>query len=412
MAESYIQSLIAERIGGKQFGKSTVIYKFEKIKRAKIEAIKAHPDLELIDMGVGEPDAKADQGVIDTLAFEANQWENRNYADNGIFEFKEAVVTYMERIYGVKGIDAQTEVNHSIGSKPALAMMAQAFINPGDVTLMTVPGYPIMGTMTKWLGGDVYNMPLLAENKFLPDLDAIPKDIVKKAKLLYLNYPNNPTGAVATKAFFKKAIKFAKENNLIIVHDAAYAGLMFDGHKPLSFLSVPGAKKVGVEIHSLSKAYNMTGWRMAYVVGNKKVVAAFASVKDNNDSGQFKAIQKAAIYALEHPEITEMTAAKYSRRHDMLVETLSSLGFNVKKPKGSFYLYVGIPKGVRNGVKFKTAEDFSQFLIKEKLISTVPWDDAGAYVRFSVTFLSLNEEEERLVMDEIYRRLSDVEFIF
>ena len=412
MAESYIQNLIAERIGGKQFGKSTVIYKFEKIKRAKGEAMKAHPELELIDMGVGEPDAKADQGVIDTLAYEANQWENRNYADNGIQEFKEAVVRYMDRIYGVTGLDPETEVNHSIGSKPALAMMAQAFINPGDVTLMTVPGYPIMGTMTKWLGGDVYNMPLLEENKFLPDFEEIPKDVVKKAKLLYLNYPNNPTGAVATKAFFKRAIKFAKDNDLIIVHDAAYAGLTFDGNQPLSFLSLPGAKKVGVEIHSLSKAYNMTGWRMAYVVGNKKVVAAFASVKDNNDSGQFKAIQKAAIYALDHPEITEETAAKYSRRHDLLVEALSNLGFKVKKPKGSFYLYVAIPKGVKGGAKFKTAEDFSQYLIKEKLISTVPWDDAGAYVRFSVTFLSVNEHEERLVMDEIYRRLSDVEFIF
>ena len=412
MAENYIQNLIAERIGGNQFGKSTVIYKFEKIKRAKAEAMKAYPELELIDMGVGEPDAKADQGVIDTLAYEANQWENRNYADNGIPEFKEAAVRYMERVYGVTGLDPETEVNHSIGSKPALAMMAQAFINPGDVTLMTVPGYPIMGTITKWLGGEVYNMPLLEENKFLPDLDAIPKEIIKKAKLLYLNYPNNPTGATATKAFFKRAIKFAKENNLIIVQDAAYAGLMFDGNQPLSFLSLPGAKKVGVEIHSLSKAYNMTGWRMAYVVGNKKVVAAFAAVKDNNDSGQFKAIQKAAIYALEHPEITERTAEKYSRRHDMLVETLSRLGFNVKKPKGSFYLYVAIPKGIKGGKKFKTAEDFSQYLIKEKLISTVPWDDAGAYVRFSVTFLSVNEEEERLVMDEIYRRLSDVEFVF
>ncbi len=142
--------------------------------------MEAHPELELIDMGVGEPDAKADQGVIDTLAYEANQWENRNYADNGIQEFKDAVVRYMDRIYGVTGLDPETEVNHSIGSKPALAMMAQAFINPGDITLMTVPGYPIMGTMTKWLGGDVYNMPLLEENKFLPDFDEIPKDVVKK----------------------------------------------------------------------------------------------------------------------------------------------------------------------------------------------------------------------------------------
>lgn len=412
MAESYIQNLIAERVGGSGFGKSNVLYKFEKIKRARREAMLAFPDMSIIDMGVGEPDAAADPGVVAKLAEEAAKWENRNYADNGIDEFKQAAVTYMQRIYDVEGLDPVNEIVHAIGSKPALAMMAQAFINPGDVTLMTVPGYPIMGTMTKWLGGEVYNMPLLAENNFLPDLDKVPKDIAKRAKLLYLNYPNNPTGAVATKAFFKKAIKFAKENDIIVVHDAAYAALTFDGNKPLSFLSVPGAKKVGVEIHSLSKAFNMTGWRMAFVTGNPLVVSVFASVKDNNDSGQFKAIQHACIYALEHPEITEATAEKYSRRHNLLVDTLVGLGFSVKKPKGSFYLYVAIPKGVKNGPNFKTAEDFSQFLIKEKLISTVPWDDAGAFVRLSVTFLAVNEFEEISVMDEIRNRLSDVEFVF
>ncbi len=412
MAENYIQNLIAERIGGNKFGKGTVIYKFEKIKRAKAAAVAAHPDMSIIDMGVGEPDARADDGVIETLTENAYKWENRGYSDNGIPEFKEAASQYLENVYGVSGIDPVTEINHSIGSKPALAMMAQAFINPGDVTLMTVPGYPVMGTMTQWLGGEVYNMPLHEKNKFLPDLDAIPEDVLKKAKLLYLNYPNNPTGAVATKAFFKKVVKFAKAHNLIVVHDAAYAALTFDDYKPLSFLTVPGAKKVGVEIHSISKAFNMTGWRMAFVAGNPKVVAAFAAVKDNNDSGQFKAIQHACIYALNHPEITEETSEKYSRRHNMLVDTLKRLGFQVKKPKGSFYLYVAIPKSVKGGPKFKTAEDFSQYLIKEKLVSTVPWDDVGAYVRFSVTFLAINEEEEQAVMDEIYNRLSDVEFVF
>lgn len=410
--ETYIQELIADRIGGNKFGKSTVIYKFEKIKRAKAAAISEHPDMEIIDMGVGEPDAMADEGVVRTLAEEAAKWENRNYADNGVPEFKEAAARYLEEVYDVKGIDGATEVNHAIGSKPALAMMAQAFINPGDITLMTVPGYPIMGTMTKWLGGEVYNLSLLEENDFLPDLDSIPEDVLKKAKLLYLNYPNNPTGAVAPREFFEKVIGFAKENDLVVVQDAAYAALTFDGNRPFSFLSLDGAKDVGVEIHSLSKAYNMTGWRMAFVAGNEKVVSAFAAVKDNNDSGQFKGIQKAGIYALEHPEITEKTAAKYSRRHDMLVDVLNKLGFTARKPKGSFYLYVKIPKGVKGGETFTTAEEFSQFLIRKKLISTVPWDDAGAFVRFSVTFLADTEEEEKKVIDEIYNRLSDVEFVF
>ena len=412
MAENYIQQLIAERIGGNKFGKDTVIYKFEKIKRAKRAALMENPDMKIIDLGVGEPDAMADNGIVATLAQEAANWENRGYTDNGRLPFQEAAAKYMETVYGVKGIKPETEVCHSIGSKPALAMMAQAFINPGDVTLMTVPGYPIMGTMTQWLGGEVYKLPLLEKNKFLPDLEAIPEDILKRAKLLYINYPNNPTGTSATIAFYKEVIKFAKKNNIIVVQDAAYAALNFDGKKPLSFLSVPGAKSVGVEIHSLSKAFNMTGWRLAFVTGNELVVKAFAAVKDNNDSGQFNAIQMAGKYALEHPEITEETSAKYSRRHDLLVETLNKLGFKAKKPKASFYLYVKIPKGIKGGIEFKTAEDFSQYLIREKHISTVPWDDVEPYVRFSVTFLALGEQEEKAVMEEIYNRLSDVEFIF
>ncbi|MEA5085534.1 MAG: LL-diaminopimelate aminotransferase [Lachnospiraceae bacterium] len=412
MADSYIQELIAERIGGNKFGKDTVLYKFEKIKRARRAAMAAHPGVEIIDMGVGEPDAMADTGVIAELAKEAAVWDNRGYTDNGREPFQQAAAKYMDEVYGVKGIDPETEVIHSIGSKPALAMMAQAFINPGDVTLMTVPGYPIIGTMTSWLGGEVYKLPLLESNDFLPDLKAIPEDIAKRAKLLYINYPNNPTGAFATIEFFKEAIEFAKKYDIVVVQDAAYAALTFDGTKPLSFLSIEGAKEVGIEIHSLSKAFNMTGWRMAFVTGNPLVVKAFAAVKDNNDSGQFNAIQMAGKYALEHVEITNATAEKYSRRHTMLVETLNKLGFNAKKPKASFYLYVKIPKGTKSGEVFTTAEDFSQFLIREKLISTVPWDDVEPYVRMSVTFIAETKEEEKRVMNEIYTRLSDVEFIF
>ncbi len=291
-------------------------------------------------------------------------------------------------------------------------MIPQAFINPGDVALVTVPGYGVLGTMTRWLGGETYNLPLLESNNFLPDLDNIPEEILQRAKILYINYPNNPTGAFATEAFFKKVIRFAKKHKIIVIQDAAYAALTFDGTKPLSFLSIPGAKEVGIEIHSLSKAFNMTGWRMAFMVGNPLVVKAIAAVKDNNDSGQFHAIQLAGKYALEHPEITLATAEKYSRRHTMLAETLKKLGFSAKKPKASFYMYVKAPKGIKGGEKFKTAEDFSQWLLREKLISTVPWDEVEPYVRLSVTFLALGEAEEKNVMQEIYDRLSDVEFEF
>jgi len=412
MMESFIQKMIAERIGGSQFGKDTVLYKFEKIKRAKRAAQKKNPDMNLIDLGVGEPDWMAEPEVIETLYKAAKCKENRGYTDNGLLDFKEAAVNYMREVYQVQGLNPVTEVNHGIGSKPILALLPLAFINPGDITIMTVPGYPVMGTTTQAIGGEVVNLPLLAENNFLPDLDSLTAEQCKKAKLLYINYPNNPTGAVASKEFFAKVIDFAKKHNIIVVSDAAYAALTFDGEVPLSFLSFDGAKDVGVEIHSLSKAYNMTGWRLAFVCGNDLVVKAFAAVKDNNDSGQFAAIQKAGVYCLKHPEITEKTSLKYSRRHNLLVAALNSLGFSVKKPKASFYLYVKVPKGIKGGRNFGSAEDFSEYLIVEKMLSTVPWDDAGAYVRFSVTFEAGNEAEEADIIATVKQRLSDVHFVF
>lgn len=410
--ETYIQQSFANRIGGANYGKDTAIYKFEKIKRAKAAAKQEHPGTELIDMGVGEPDEMADAGIVAKLAEEAAKRENRGYADNGIPEFKEAAVRYLKNVFGVEGIDAATEVLHSIGSKPALAMLPSCFINPGDITIMTVPGYPVLGTHTKYLGGEVYNVELKKENGFLPDLSSIPEDIAQRAKLLYLNYPNNPTGASATVEFFTEVVEWARKYGVVVVHDAPYAALTYDGLKPLSFLSVPGAKDVGVELHSLSKSYNMTGWRIGFIAGNPLVVKAFGDVKDNNDSGQFIAIQKAAAYGLDNPQITEKIAEKYSRRHNMLVDVLNGLGFTAEKPKGSFFLYVEAPKGVKGGRRFESGEDFSQYLIREKLISTVPWDDAGHFVRFSVTFIADGEEEEKRVISEIRRRLSDVEFEF
>ncbi|MDF2570303.1 MAG: dapL 2 [Sporomusa sp.] len=412
MAGSFIQQMFAQRIGGNQFGKDTVLYKFEKIKRAKRAATAQNPEVTLIDLGVGEPDWMAEPEVVETLYNQAKRKENRGYTDNGIQEFKDAAANYMASVYNVPNLNPLTEVNHGIGSKPILALLPLAFINPGDITIMTVPGYPVMGTMTEALYGEVLTLPLLEKNSFLPDLDSLTPEQRRKAKLLYINYPNNPTGAIATKEFYEKVIKFARENQIIVVSDAAYAALTFDGEKPLSFLSVDGAKDVGVEIHSLSKAYNMTGWRLAFICGNELVIKGFAAVKDNNDSGQFAAIQKAGIYCLQHPDITEKTALKYSRRHDMLVEVLNSVGFSVKKPKASFYLYVRIPQGTRDGRVFNSAEEFSEYLITEKLISTVPWDDAGPYIRFSVTFEAKDLDEECRVIAEIKRRLSSTDFLF
>jgi LL-diaminopimelate aminotransferase len=408
----YIQHLFADRIGGAQFGMKDEIYKFEKIKIAKREVLHRNPGKTLIDLGVGEPDDMANDMVVRKLAEEAKKPENRFYADNGIREFKQAAATYMKVVFGVDDLDPAAEINHVIGSKSALAMIPTAFINPGDITIMPSPNYPILGTHTKYLGGEVVHLPLLEENSFLPELDSLSDTVLKKSKLLYLNYPNNPTGAVANREFFDEVVRFAKKHELIVIHDAAYAALVFDGEKPLSFLSVPGAKEVGIELHSLSKSFNMTGWRIGFIAGNSKLVSAIATVKDNCDSGQFIPIQKAASYALSQLDITKQTAEKYSRRHDLLLAILRECGFDAKKPKGSFFLYAKIPIAVEKGPAFHSAEEFSQYLISEHLISTVPFDDAGPYVRFSVTFQADGAEEELRILEDIRTRLCTSKFIF
>ncbi|MCX7887053.1 MAG: LL-diaminopimelate aminotransferase [Verrucomicrobiae bacterium] len=414
MSASYIHQLFADRIGGKNYGKTTEIYKFEKIKRAKRAAMAANPGVELIDLGVGEPDDMAFPISIRALQAEVAKPENRGYADNGGMEFRRAAARWMKTVFGVEGLNPETEIIHSIGSKAALSILPAALINPGDVAIMTVPGYPVFGTHTKWYGGEVFNLSLTENNNFLPDFGQIPRTVLRRAKVIVLNYPNNPTGASATREFYREAVRFARRHRLVIVSDAAYAALVFEG-EPLSILSVPRAKDVAIELHSMSKAFNMTGWRLGFVCGNEWLVRAYGDCKDNTDSGQFLAIQKACAVTLDHPEITRKIAAKYSRRMDLLVALLRRFGFNAKKPKGSFFLYVRAPKAVTiNGTRrvFATAEDVSQWLITEKLISTVPWDDAGSYLRFSVTFTAKGEAEERRVMREIEKRLAGVRFEF
>src|SRR5262245_59900631 len=240
-ADPWFQSLFADRIGGANYGKGTRIYKFEKIKRAKRAALAAHPERRLLAFGIGENDDMAAPLVRDVLKQEVDKPENRGYADNGIAAFKEAAASFMKRTFGVE-LDPATEVNHAIGSKPALAMLPAVFINPGDVTLMTVPGYPAAGTHTAYYGGAVYNLPLRAENSFYPDLASVPADVRRRAKLLVINYPNSPTGAVATRDFYRRVIDFARTNQVVVVQDAAHVLLTYDG-PPLSFLQVEGAKE-------------------------------------------------------------------------------------------------------------------------------------------------------------------------
>jgi LL-diaminopimelate aminotransferase len=410
MSDPYFQRLFADRIGGASYGKGTDIYKFEKIKRAKRQALADHPERTLIDFGIGENDAMAPESVRRVMKAEIDKPENRGYADNGIPAFKEAVARFMQRTFGVT-LDPATEINHCIGSKPALAMISACFINPGDVTLMTVPGYPVAGTHTKYYGGEVHRLPLLPQNGYYPDLDGIPADVRKRAKLLVINYPNSPTGRVATKDFYAKVVRFARDNDVVIVQDAAHTVLTYEGD-PLSFLSVPGAKDVGIEIHSLSKGFDMIGWRIGWFCGHKTLVQALADVKDNSDSGQFIAIQKAAAAALDDASIPPRTRAKYERRLRKLVAMLTRCGFSCEMPGGTYFLYTPSPKGTAGGLTFENAEAASQHLIRDYSIVTVPWDDAGPHLRFSVTYEAADERAEDALMATAEERLKQIRPVF
>jgi LL-diaminopimelate aminotransferase len=423
----FFRDKIAQRLGGAAFEEKAIVYKFAKIKEWKRLAQAAHPDIPLLDLGVGEPDQGADPGVVEVLAQAAAKPENRFYADNGIMEFQEAAAEYLEKVYGLKGLDPASQIRHGIGSKPILALLPLLFINPGDITLTTLPGYPVTANYTRYLGGEVFGLPLTPANNYYPDFEAIPPEILARTKLLYLNYPNNPTGQVASREFYSRVVDFAHRHHIIVISDAAYGAITFTPAQPLSFLAVDGAMEVGVEVHSLSKAFNMTGWRLGFLVGDPKVIKAYGTVKDNTDSGQFRAIQQAGIYGLNHPEITADTCRRYSRRFNLLVQVLNEVGFPARKPLGTFYAYVPIPIGTRSGVKFNSAAEVAEFLIKEALISTVPWDDAGSYLRFSVTFETIaptkevpkmaapekgSSEAEIQFIGELKKRLEALELIF
>ncbi len=414
---NYLQKNFAERIGGKDFGVegeslNSKKNKFVKITEAKNQAIKANPDIEMLDFGVGEADEMADSIIRDELKKQVDVFENRGYADNGIFLFKEAAARFMEREFNVR-LNPSIQVNHCIGAKSGLAILPLAFINPGDWVIMTTPGYPIFGTNAKYLGANIYNLPLKKEHSFIPNLDSIPEDILNKAKAIVVNYPNSPTGAIVGIDFYEKLISIAKKYNIAIIQDAAYSKMVYNS-RPLSFLSVDGALDVGIEVHSLSKLFNMTGWRLGFIAGNEHIIKAFAMLKDNIDCGQFKAIQKAGVKALENSQITDKLVSKYRRRLQAMVDILKAKGFDAQMPGGSYFLYVNIPKGIKDGPTFENAEQFTEWLIREKLISNVPWDDpeAGNYFRLSATFIADDIEQEKAVLNELERRLEDVRFIF
>jgi LL-diaminopimelate aminotransferase len=326
-------------------------YLFAQIDRAKKAALGSGRDI--INLGVGDPDLPTPRHIIEALYDAAKDPANHRYAlDQGMDVLRQAIADWYKRRFGVT-LNPDTQVLPLIGSKEGIAHIPMAFVNPGDVVLHTEPNYPPYKTATILALGTPYALPMLEKNDFLPDLKSIPKAVLKKAKLLFINYPNNPTAAVAHKRFFKEVVEFARKNKIIVCHDAAYTQIAFDGYRPPSFLEVEGAFGVGVEFHSLSKTYNMTGWRIGWVCGNAEVVAALGQVKTNIDSGIFGAIQIAGVSALKGPQYSiEENNETYRQRRDELVSGLKALRWNVACPKATFYVWARLPKGHNDSRRF------------------------------------------------------------
>jgi LL-diaminopimelate aminotransferase len=369
-------------------------YLFATIDKMKEQAVSKGVDL--IDLSIGDPDIPTPKHIVDKMRKAVKNPEHHKYPSYvGMLSFRQAVADWYKKRFKVN-LNPRTEVLSLIGSKEGIGHMPLAFINPGDIVLASSPGYPVYPVATLFAGGRSYFMPLIEENKYLPDLKAIPKSVLKKAKLMFINYPNNPTAAVADKAFFKELVTFAAKNNIIICHDAAYTEIYYDNKKPMSFLQVPGAKAVGIEFHSLSKTYNMTGWRIGFAVGNKDAVAGLGKIKTNLDSGIFQAIQEAGIEALTTSEsILKEIRNTYQQRRDVLYNGLRNIGLSVEKPEATFYLWVKCPKGF-------TSTDFTTHILNKAGILTTPGNGFGAsgegYVRFALTVTAkrIKEAAERM----------------
>lgn len=357
-------------------------YLFGEIARMKAKAISEGKDL--IDFGIGDPDQPTPQPIIDALCGAAHNPETHRYDESnyGWAKFVNAAAAWYERRYGMALDAAKGEVLELIGSKEGLAHLAWAYIDPGDICLVPDPGYTVYKVNTAMAGGTPYAMPLLAENGFLPDLSAIPSNVAKKAKLMYINYPNNPTSAVATPEFYGDVVRFAKENDIIVCQDAAYSEVTFDGYDSPSFLVVPGAMDIGIEMYSLSKIFNMTGWRAGFAVGNADILHPLNRIKSNIDSKQFPAIMEAGAHALDKLRDNAETFNLYKKRRDILIDGLNAAGWNLPKTKATLYVWVPVPSGY-------TSIDFAKDMLDKAGVLVVPGVGYGeygeGYVRFSLT---------------------------
>jgi LL-diaminopimelate aminotransferase len=356
-------------------------YLFAAIDRMKQEAIRKGVDI--INLGVGDPDLPTPAHIIQRLQQAATDPRHHQYPSyEGMLRFREAVARWYRQRFNVE-LDPATEVLTLIGSKEGIGHLPLGVINPGDIALVPSPGYPVYQVATQFAGGRVHLMPLRAGNRFHPDFGAIPAATLKRAKLCFLNYPNNPTAATTTPDFFRHAVAFARRHRLIIAHDAAYSEIYYDRRRPPSFLETDGAREVGVEFHSLSKTFNMTGWRIGFAVGNRDIIAALGQVKSNLDSGVFQAVQEAGIAALESPAgVTDAIRLEYQQRRDLFVPGLQQLGFEVESPSASFYVWVRVPGNT-------TSAAMTARLLQQAGIVTTPGNGFGAagegYVRMTMT---------------------------
>jgi len=356
-------------------------YLFAEIDRLRQEAIRRGMDI--INLGIGDPDLPTPPHIVSRMQEAAADRRNHQYPSyEGMLSFRQAAADWYSKRFGVT-LDPVTEVLSLIGSKEGIGHIPLAFVDPGDVVLVPDPGYPVYQAGTIFAGGVPHFMPLTREGGFLPDLRAIPAEALKKARILFLNYPNNPTAALAPRAFFAEAVAFARKHRLILCHDAAYSEVAFDGDLPDSLLAVEGAKEVAIEYHSLSKTYNMTGWRIGFAAGSPEILAGLGRIKTNLDSGVFQAVQEAAIAALRGPQdCVEAMRAIYRERRDALVDGLSALGFAVDRPKATFYVWIGAPKG-------HTSASFASALLSEVGIVMTPGTGFGrhgeGYIRAALT---------------------------
>ncbi len=356
-------------------------YLFAAIDKMKQEA--RAKGVDLIDMSIGDPDIPTPSHIVDAMKTAVEKPEHHRYPSyEGMLSFREAVSGWYKRRFHVS-LDPEDEVLSLIGSKEGIGHIPLAFVEPGDTVLVPSPGYPVYPVSTLFAGGESFIMPLTEANGFLPDLKAIPESVMKRAKLMFINYPNNPTAAVAPAGFFEEVIRLAAKYNFIVCHDAAYSEVYFDGEKPRSFMEAEGAKSVGIEFHSLSKTYNMTGWRVGFAVGNREVLAGLGKIKSNLDSGIFQAVQEAGVVALQTDDkLLSGIRNTYQERRDVLYEGLTGMGIRVIKPKASFYLWAKVPDGFNSSA-------FAAHLLEKAGVLATPGNGFGApgegYIRFALT---------------------------